>query len=641
MPFSAKAAARRPGSMSISQDGLADGEEQDARAQQLMMIEDLKAQLRKAEFASQEYQKQATILQARLGEANRGQTRLEERLQQNDERLETLEIERRDATRRQRELEIIYERGQAVATREKEMAALREEELQETIRRMKETLTQKPMFRAGSDDDGRTSRSGTVQTTPIPQHTADSHYSGSIRSSLSSNPDNAHFAPAASLSRSDSRNNSKLIFQKDKVIESLRLEMAEAQIKLVELENLGGGHMQEIERKLMEAKINNARLMEENESFQMLLQEKTLNGDLVKSEMMSRDTTSSRSSTIEEPASSSLAEELSDANETDERLRKLEIENNSLKEQNKALTLYINKIVDRLLANDKFEHFFQAESESPFNTPQGARTVNVSIDNHHHPALPPSSVPKDTPPSLLQRAKSVVGPSLNPPRPTQPTTAHDPSVPTIPEPQHYTIGVPPTAPSIPPIPSARITSTNRLMVPLESSHRRTTSEIPNAAHVVGNMYRTPLMPSSASANPGLANSRSGFFSSFSGSSAAKSITAPATVSDVRNPSDHSSVETTISNSSNPRNIPVLSRSTSSGSDTATLDGTTDVESSTSTSAAPSPPRSMAGSSGSGGGAIMTGNRVRPLRLVREKDEVEMAAKRSSWMGWFNRTKSVD
>ena len=38
------------------------------------------------------------------------------------------------------------------------------------------------------------------------------------------------------------------MMQKDQLIESLRLELAEAQIKLVEMENRGGDRMQELER---------------------------------------------------------------------------------------------------------------------------------------------------------------------------------------------------------------------------------------------------------------------------------------------------------------------------------------------------------------------------------------------------------
>ena len=72
------------------------------------------------------------------------------------------------------------------------------------------------------------------------------------------------------------------MLQKDKLIESLRLELAEAQIKLVESENQGGGRLNEVERLLMEARMSNARLMEDNESYQLLLQEKTLHGDFGK-----------------------------------------------------------------------------------------------------------------------------------------------------------------------------------------------------------------------------------------------------------------------------------------------------------------------------------------------------------------------
>lgn len=77
-----------------------------------------------------------------------------------------------------------------------------------------------------------------------------------------------------------------MLLQKDRLIESLRLELAEAQIKLVESENMGGGRMQEVERLLLEARMTNARLMEDNESYQLLLSEKTLTGDFTKSEFM-------------------------------------------------------------------------------------------------------------------------------------------------------------------------------------------------------------------------------------------------------------------------------------------------------------------------------------------------------------------
>ena len=76
------------------------------------------------------------------------------------------------------------------------------------------------------------------------------------------------------LSKQDT---SKQVMQKDQVIKSLRLELAEAQIKIMELDTDGGGRVHELEKRLLETRIENARLMEDNESFQLRVSEMTLN----------------------------------------------------------------------------------------------------------------------------------------------------------------------------------------------------------------------------------------------------------------------------------------------------------------------------------------------------------------------------
>jgi hypothetical protein len=63
----------------------------------------------------------------------------------------------------------------------------------------------------------------------------------SFRNRSSPDTDNGQFAPSSQLERSPSHSNAKLLLHKDKLIESLRLELAESQIKLVEMENRGGG----------------------------------------------------------------------------------------------------------------------------------------------------------------------------------------------------------------------------------------------------------------------------------------------------------------------------------------------------------------------------------------------------------------
>ena len=233
--------------------------------------------------------------------------------------------------------------------------------MQHSLQRMKETLAQREM-RAGLEDDRRPSMSR----------------ASSFRSNNNASSPNlegaagatGQFAPPSSLQRSDSRSSSKLVMQKDKIIEGLRLELAEAQIKLVEVDNMGGSRLHELQKQMMEIKVQNARLMEENESFQLLLSEKTLNGDLFAAggamgggslrAAAPSIASGSRPSSSRVPNTASLADELDSQAEdgssfieggsgttstNDELSKRLQSEVNSLKDQNKALTLYINNII--------------------------------------------------------------------------------------------------------------------------------------------------------------------------------------------------------------------------------------------------------------------------------------------------------
>src|SRR5690349_19088561 len=78
-----------------------------------------------------------------------------------------------------------------------------------------------------------------------------------------------------------------LLLQKDKLIESLRLELAEAQIRLAEADHLEGTKLQQLEQQLLEVRMTNARLMEDNESFQLLLSSAALNGDFPRGDYLS------------------------------------------------------------------------------------------------------------------------------------------------------------------------------------------------------------------------------------------------------------------------------------------------------------------------------------------------------------------
>ncbi|KAI9846696.1 MAG: hypothetical protein M1837_003751 [Sclerophora amabilis] len=592
-PVSARAAAKRPGpgtpsgsSLSVNQNASnppSDLEQEDARVETAMLIDDLKTRLENAEKISEEYQRQAQMLQARLDDALGEQGKLEERAHENDEKLEGLENEQRETSRHLKEMERIYEEERVSMNQEKEQMANREEELHSVVQRLKETLAQRES-RLNSDDDVRLSRSS---------HNA------------SPNHDNGQFAPPPGPSRSSSGNNANILLQKDRVIESLRLELAEAQIKVVDAENSGGGRVQVLERQLLDTRMTNARLMEDNESFQLLLSEKTLNGDFSKADFMQIPSSSADLDDATGPKgtlSSSLADELESAAEGEsDKYRRLEAEAKSLKDQNKALTLYINNIIERLLQHKDFESILDKTPDLLAGpTARSARQEKVNVDKQL-PSPPPSEASGQ---SILQRARSVAT-GANRPRPRP--MSHMP---------------PPTNRNVS---SGKEDTSTQSHFPLArsqsvraSGHRRSNSDWAPAT-VVNQMYRGPPADQ---ISPGISTPRR---TSFFPPSLQGSNPAP---------------PTRVASSGSQPQVP-MERIGSTNS-TVSARSSADLE----TSSVPSPPQSVAGTSSAS--AAIAGNKLRPLRLVVENaEEAEAAdaaakkAKRTTWMGWFNKGKPED
>ncbi|KAG9238445.1 hypothetical protein BJ875DRAFT_437521 [Amylocarpus encephaloides] len=557
-PLSARASMQRPGAgtSSLSQNSVTSAGD-DTRAEQVNLLDDLKERLHKAENASEQFQKQAQVLQLRLDESVQEQGKLEDRLHEQEEKLEQLENEKRNALKQKRELESIYEGERSAMTKESEEFSTREVEMQVIIQRLKDSLNQ----RSNPDEESRLSR----------------------RSNNSSPSLDGQFAPpsAGGLNRSDSRNNSKLVLQKDRLIESLRLELAEAQIKLVETENMGGGRMQEVERLLLEARMTNARLMEDNESYQLLLSEKTLAGDFSKSDFMGSAANQDALSALEgRTAAPSLADELADSDEGGDiaNSRSLEAELKSAKDQNKALTLYINKIIERLLQHQDFEAILDQSSDFKPG-------VNVEKE------LPPPPKEQASGASILQRAKSVAMGATRRPRPQSmmPITGG-----------HSVVSDPDTAPSVP-------FGLNRT-----SSFRtgRPTSEqfTAGAASVVNQMYK------GGQTSPPLHGPQTPRHS--------QSFFAPPSVGG--NPNAQHRVPST-------GQVPTSGNFPGMRSETSSTSGDSgDV----STPPSQSPPRNLEKAT------TFAGNKPRPLRLVQDNTrktsadlEDEKKAKRASWIGW--------
>ncbi|KAF1848541.1 uncharacterized protein K460DRAFT_281012 [Cucurbitaria berberidis CBS 394.84] len=578
-PVSARAAAKRPTAPSTLSNGesQADATDDEARDEQAVFLQGLKDRLQKAETEAEERQKQVEVLNARLDEALQEQAKLEERAHEEEEKVESLDNEKRELTRQHRELEAIYEAERAQAMKEKEETHTREDELQDTIQRLKETMASKHGQTAEGDEE-HLSRSSSFRHNPS-------------RTNSSQNLDNvASFAPPSSIQRSNSRNNSKLIHQKDKIIEDLRLELAEYQVKVLEVENAGGGRLRELEKQLLETRMTNARLMEDNESFQLLLGEKTLNGDLSRGDFLRESSHTEDRAPSRNGPSTSLADELQSAEEADvEVVRKLEAEISNMKDQNKALTLYINKIIGRLLTYQGFESVLGNDLEA--DNAQGAPDKNKELP-------PPPPQENEQPQGFLQRAKSVAMGGNRKPRPSS-MMGPPPIAPATN--QQSVNEDPATAPSIP-----LTRSTSNRKPSGGYSHRRSTSEIPQpgAANVVNNMYRPSSVSTTPGAvSPGIVSPRNSFFG--------------LPVSGAGNSNPTSRVPS--------GQVPIHEERE--------YDAKTETSSSTASHVdTPSPPRRLERGDTSTG--VMTGKGMRPLRLVQNEEEAVKARKAANRASWF-------
>ncbi|KAK5137198.1 hypothetical protein LTR08_000703 [Meristemomyces frigidus] len=643
-PLSARAAAR-------SKPAESDAAVDDVRGEMQAQLDELQERLQEAEKTCEDSKKQAAFLQIKLDEARKEQGALEENVHEHTEHIEELQNEKKESLRAKREFEQIYEAERVQSMKEREQAQTKEEDMQSALQRMKETLAQREM-RAGLEDDRRPSMSR----------------GSSFRSSPGSpNPDTTgQFAPPSSIQRSDSRSSSKLVMQKDKIIEALRLELAEVQIKLVEMENMGGGRMHELQKQMYEIKIQNGRLMEENESFQLLLSQKTLNGDFSYNEMLHPPSMAGSRPPSRQPnegGGATLADELDSQPDSiegisDEHAKRLQIEVNSMKDQNKALTLYINNIISRLLQHEQFEQILDKTPDimagpeaisRKYAAAAAAAAGSVDTDKELPPPPPekdsqPTEQPEQVHPSgFLQRAKSVMGgrPKARPMSQMVGSMEQDRLQRQLKTDDQRLNENPDTAPRIP---LSRSHSRGG-----NSAHRRSQSEWP-AASVVGSMYRgaSPNLNGGSMASPGLTSptGRPGFFPTAqplmsrapSGSTVPTISEQQSTASNKENAVPVSQRDSKVSNPASHRSSVI---SNNNNLDVESSDRQQDMAV---TSNPSSPPRSTTSSGDRDtsrmGGAIMMGSKPRPLRLVQEAagqdDAARKAANRGSWFGWMNK-----
>ena len=159
-----RASVRRPGqstgSLSISNiHNPDDTRDEDVRAENATLIDNLKKSLRNAELVSEDYQREIQALQKQLEEVLKEQSKLEERLHESTGKIENLESEKKEFSRQFREMGSLYESERMSMLRDREEQTSKATELKSTIQRLKETIAGREM-RVNADAERRMSRSG-------------------------------------------------------------------------------------------------------------------------------------------------------------------------------------------------------------------------------------------------------------------------------------------------------------------------------------------------------------------------------------------------------------------------------------------------------------------------------------------------
>ena len=114
--------------------------EDDARAENNALTEELRNRVQRAELASEEYQRQLSLLEMRLNESMLEQGKLEDQLHESEAKINDLEDEKVISTRQKREIEKLFESERTGMAQQKAEQQAKEGEQQATIQRLKETL---------------------------------------------------------------------------------------------------------------------------------------------------------------------------------------------------------------------------------------------------------------------------------------------------------------------------------------------------------------------------------------------------------------------------------------------------------------------------------------------------------------------
>lgn len=158
-----------------------------------------------------------------------------------------------------------------------------------------------------------------------------------------------------------------------------------------------------LEHEITNVKQLNRSLMEDNESYQILLHEKTINGEFMMNPIMQVDEDTTQATSMQESTSTNtssngglnLADELASSipdwnnqkeAESNQAIQKLNEEVKMLQDTNRALQLYMNKILMKIINNKQLEDVLSIDQ--PTKSKEQPTLIADSTTSHNHAGGP-------------------------------------------------------------------------------------------------------------------------------------------------------------------------------------------------------------------------------------------------------------
>ncbi|ORX54062.1 hypothetical protein DM01DRAFT_1335916 [Hesseltinella vesiculosa] len=228
----------------------------------------------------------------------------------------------------------------------------------------------------------RTPRRPTSFLSTLDEHDSSSQHASSDH--LTATPSSSSpmtLRPTPKLASVDAAREQKIaqrtIKAQDKMISDLRSELDNHQTQLRERErelDQQSLRIQHLDHEMASIKQVNQSLMEDNESYQILLHEKTLTGEFMMNPIMQVNSVlteqqESNGSTLNLAAELNMANDVETSQKEAQDKQRLTEEVKTLQDTNRALQLYMNKILMKILDNKSLEDVLSIDQPKPTPDP--------------------------------------------------------------------------------------------------------------------------------------------------------------------------------------------------------------------------------------------------------------------------------